>query len=257
MGSATNSTFDPLTQPVTIYMADGVTPAMYPLDQLQAVINYNLLSTITYGCQIGACLVMFFVILVLTKNSKRRTAMFILNSLSLLFGFLRALFLTLYYVSPWALVYTEFTSDFTYVTRSAYAVSIVGTIFPFLMTLTVNMSLVLQAYTVCKNMRDIYRFPITGLACLVLLATVGFTFAEMVTNCVAIMSAASYTSKTWIQRGSLATQAASIWFFSIIFTGKLVYTLITRRIMGWKQWSGVKILAALGGCTMILPCKSE
>jgi pheromone alpha factor receptor len=257
MASATNSTFDPLTQPVTIYMADGVTPVMLPLDQLQALINYSLLATITYGCQIGACFVMFVVILVLSKPSKRRTAMFILNALSLLLGFLRSLFITLYYVSPWTLVYTELTLDFTYVPRPAYSISVVGSVLSFLMTLTVDMSLVLQAYTVCKNMRDIYRLPITGLACLFLLAAVGFAFAEMVTNCMAILSAESYTSKDWIQRGYLITQPASIWFFSVIFTGKLVYTLITRKIMGWKQWSGVRILAALGGCTMIIPCKSE
>lgn len=255
MSSTTNSTFDPNTQPITIYMADGVTPISFPLSILDAQNYYNLVCSINYSCQMGACFVMFLVIAILTKESKRRTALFILNSLSLVFGFLRALLLTLYFVSPWTHVYPEFSYDFTFVPRSAYATSVAGTIFPFLMTVTVNMSLVIQAYTVCKNMRSIYCYAIITLACFVLLAAVGFRFAEMVTNCLSIMSTASYVPKYWIQIGTLATETSSIWFFSIIFTGKLVWTLVTRKIMGWKQWSGVRILAAMGGCTMIIPCK--
>ena len=257
MSSPSNSTFDPTTQPVTIYMGDGVTPISFDLADVDAQNYYNTVSTINSSCQMGACFVMFFVLVVLTKESKRRTAIFILNSLSLVVGFLRALLLTLYFVSPWTRVYAEFSYDFSYVPRSAYATSVAGTVFPLLLTVTVNMSLVLQAYTVCKNLRNTYRYPIIGLACLVLLAAVGFRFAEMVTNCLAIMSSASYVSQAWIQTGALATETSSIWFFSIIFTGKLIWTLVNRRVMGWKQWSGVRILAAMGGCTMIIPCKCD
>jgi pheromone alpha factor receptor len=236
-------------------MADGVTPITIQLSDIDGVNFYNLTCSINYGCQMGACFLMLFVIAVLTKQTKRRTAIFILNSLSLVFGFLRALLLALFFVSPWTRIYPQTTGDFSSVPRTAYATSVAGTIFPFLMMLTINISLVIQAYTVCKNMRGVYRHPIIALAYLVLLTAAGFRFAEMVTNSMAIMSVALYFSKTWIQTGTLVTETISIWFFSVIFTGKLVWTLVTRKIMGWKQWSGVRILAAMGGCTMIIPCK--
>lgn len=255
MSSTTNSTFDPYTQSITIYMADGVTPVAIKLSDIDGANSYGIMCAINYGCQMGACLVMFFVILVLTRDKKRRTAIFILNSLSLVFGFLRALLPALYFASPWYRVYPQATGDFSSVPRSAYATSVAGTIFPFLMMLTVNTSLVMQAYTVCKNMHSVCRYAIIALAQLVLLAAVGFRFAEMVTNSMAIMWAGSYYSKMWIQTGTLVTETTSIWFFSIIFTGKLAWTLVTRKVMGWKQWSGVRILAAMGGCTMIIPCK--
>lgn len=257
MSSTTNSTFDPNSQPITMLMADGITPVTVSLADIDSIYNYIVGCAITHGCQAGACFIMFIVIVVLTKPKKRRTALFILNALSLLFGFLRAILLALFFVSPWVHLYPQFSGDFTSIPRTAYATSVTGTVFPLLMTITVNMSLVLQAHTVCKNMRDLYRYPVIALACIVLLAAVGFRFAQMVTNSIAIMGAKSYVNQAWIQKGTLATATSSIWFFSIIFTSKLIFTLVTRRVMGWKQWSGVRILAAMGGCTMIIPCKNS
>jgi pheromone alpha factor receptor len=255
MSSSSNSTFNPYTQPITFYKADGVTTVTVLLSDINAGNFYNTACSINYSAQMGACFVMFFVVFVLTKESKRRSAIFILNILSLLLGFLRALLLALYFVGPWSNIYPSYSLDFSYIPRSAYATSIAGVVIPLLMTTTVNMSLILQAYIVCKNMSTVYRHIVVGLSCSVFLLAVGFRFAEMVTNSISIMSSESYYAKEWIQTGTLATETSSIWFFSIIFTGKLVWTLVTRRIMGWKQWSGVRILAAMGGCTMVIPGK--
>lgn len=236
-------------------MADGITPVLVSLKDIDDSNWYNSASSINYGVQMGACLVMFFVVAVLTKEHKRQTAIFILNILSLLFGFLRALLFALYFVSPWTLLYPTFGGDYTGFPRSAYATSIVGSVMPLLMTITVDLSLVLQAHTVCHSTSNSLRHTITGLSCLVLLLAVGFRFAVTVTNALAIMSLNSYYSKEWITTGALVTETISIWFFSLIFTGKLAYTLYTRHRNGWKQWSGVRILAAMGGCTMVIPCK--
>jgi pheromone alpha factor receptor len=251
-----NSTFNPYTQPITILMADGITPVTVLLSDIDASNFYNTACTINYSAQMGACFIMFFVLVILTKDSKRRTAIFVLNTLSLLFGFLRALLLAIYFVSPWVDMYPTYTFDFTFVPGSAYTTSIAGTVIPLFMTITVNLSLVLQAYTVCKSMgNNVYQYAVIGLSCVVFLLAVGFRFAEAVTNSMAITDTNTYYAQAWIQTGALATETTSIWFFSIIFTGKLLWTLRIRRAMGWKQWSGVRILAAMGGCTMIIPCK--
>jgi pheromone alpha factor receptor len=255
MSSDTSTTFDPNTQTITILMADGVTPVYVSLTDVDASNWFNIASSINFGAQMGACFVMFFVVLVLTKSSKRRTAVFILNLLSLLFGFLRALLYVLYFPSPWCKTYSTFTGDVQFIPRTAYATSVAGSVMPLLLTITVNLSLLLQAYTVCKNMSNIHRHIITLLSVVVILLAVGFRFAVTVTNAETILNADLYYTEEWIKMGSLVTETIAIWYFSIIFTGKLVYTLYDRRRRGWKQWSGVKILAAMGGCTMIIPCK--
>lgn len=214
---------------------------------------WNTACTINYAAQAGGCGVMFFVVLALSQASKRRTPIFILNVLSLLFGFFRGLFLALYFVSPWVKLYPSFTNDYSAIPTNAYVISIFGTLFPFLMSITVSLSLVLQVYTVIKNMKDAYRYGIIAMSGLVFFLAVGFAFARMVINNIDVMHANWYTEQ-WVMQGALYTETISIWYFSIIFTSKLVYTLHFRRKHGWKQWSGVKILAAMGGCTMVIPC---
>jgi pheromone alpha factor receptor len=123
------------------------------------------------------------------------------------------------------------------------------------MTITVNMSLVLQAHTVCKIMERKYYYAICALACVVLLLTVGFRFVECITNSLAIISNVEYFSSSWIARGTLVTDTVSIWFFSIIFTYKLFWTVMTRKKMGWTNLNPMQILLIMSGCTMIIPCK--
>ncbi|KAG0652911.1 hypothetical protein D0Z07_0232 [Hyphodiscus hymeniophilus] len=222
------------------------------LGAIDASVWYNTAVAINFSCQAGACGAMFFVVLILSQKAKRRTPIFILNVLSLLFGFCRALFTALYAISPWVKLYPYFTNDFTLIPTSAYANSVVAVVFDVFMTTTVNLSLVLQAYTVTKNMTDVYRYILLVTSSLVFFLAVGFQFADMVINSIAIVQA-KYYSAQWVQHGTLYSVTISVWYFSAIFTSKLVYTLHYRRKNGWTQWSGVRILAAMGGCTMIIP----
>ncbi|KAH7419850.1 fungal pheromone mating factor STE2 GPCR-domain-containing protein [Cadophora sp. MPI-SDFR-AT-0126] len=247
------TSFDHNSQSVTFLMRDGVTPVVVPISDIDDWFYYNTALCINYGSQLGACFVMLVVTAVLTKESKRRTPVYILNILSLVFGFLRALLLSLYSVSAWAEFYAYFAFDFGDVPRSAYATSVAGTVIPLLMTITVNMSLFLQAYTVCKAMQKKWVYLISFLSGLVFMLAVGFRFAQVVTNSLAIMSAGQYFHHAWITVGSLATETISIWYYSIIFTGKLLYTVYARKNLGFQKWSYIQILAAMGGCTMILP----
>lgn len=256
--SSINSSFDPFTQTFTILMGDGVTTvAITPLD-VDYFYYYNVASCINYGAQAGACLLMFFVVIVLTKEAKRKSLLFVLNIFSLIFGFLRALLFALYFLNGFNDFYAAFTMDFSRVPRSAFASSITSSVMPLLMTITINISLYLQAYTVCKGLDDLYRHALTILSGLVALIAIGFRFAATVVNCIAIMAvSATSVPMQWLNKGTLVTETISIWFFSLVFTGKLVWTLYNRRRHGWRQWSAVRILAAMGGCTMIIPCKTS
>ncbi|TAQ88966.1 hypothetical protein B7494_g2706 [Chlorociboria aeruginascens] len=253
MSTVSTLAFDPYTQNFTLLMADGVTPVTIFVPDADTNFYYNSASCLSYGAQLGACLTMFFAVAILTKASKRWTLLYVLNLLSLLFGFLRGLFFALYFVNAWSEFYRSLTADFSNIPTSAYVTSILSSVTPLLMTITVNISLFLQAHTVCKNMDSIYRFAVAGLSGIVILLAVGFRFALTVINSRAILAAVATFDTAWIQKGTLVTETVSIWFFSLIFTGKLLFTLYNRRRHGWKQWSAVRILAAMGGCTMIIP----
>jgi pheromone alpha factor receptor len=252
--SSANS-FDPYSQNVTFLMADGVTPVTVLVSDIDFWYFYNVKTSINFGAQLGGCMVMFFVTAFLTRESQRTKPVYILNLLSLVLGALRALLLALYSASPWCEFYSFFSGDVTRINKSAFANSVAGTVIPLLMTITVNMSLVLQAHTVCKVMEKKYYYAICALACAVLLLAVGFRFAECVTNSLAIMSNFAYFSKAWITTGALVIETVSIWFFSIIFTWKLFWTVLTRKKMGWTNLSPMQVLIIMSGCTMIIPCK--
>jgi pheromone alpha factor receptor len=249
----TSNIFDPLLQNITLIMADGVTPVTIQLANIDRFFHYNCKTSINYGSQLGACAVMFIVTALLTQESKRRKPVYILNLLSLVFGILRALLLALYAVSPWTELYTFYTMDLSRVSRLAYATSVAGAIIPLFMTITVNASLFLQAYTVSKVMDKKYVIGITALSGIVFLLALGFRFAQVVTNSKSIMDNSNYFDFAWIQTGTLATETISIWFYSIIFTGKLCWTIYTRKNLGFQQWSYIQILSAMGGCTMVIP----
>lgn len=226
------------------------------LSNIDANVWYNTATAINFGAQAGGCGVMFFVVLVLSHAAKRKTPIFILNVLSLMFGFFRNLLTALYFVSPWVQLYPYYTTDYSATPTRAYALSVAATVFQLLLNTSINLSLTFQAYTVTKNMKNLYRYSIIFLSGLIFFLALGFQFAEMVMNCIAIVQATIF-SAAWVQQGALYMETAAIWYFSIIFTSKLVYTLYYRRKHGWKQWSGVKILAAMGGCTMLVPCKNS
>jgi pheromone alpha factor receptor len=249
------SSFDPYTQNVTFLMADGVTTITLLVPDIDYWFYTSIESCINFGAQLGACMVMFFVTAFLTRESQRSKPVYILNLLSLFLGALRALLLALYFASAWCEFYSFFSADISRVGRSAFATSVAGSVIPLLMTITVNMSLVLQAHTVCKIMERKYYNTICAFACAVLLLAIGFRFAECVTNSLAIMSNFTYFSKSWIQKGTLATETLSIWFFSIVFTWKLFWTVLTRKKMGWTNLNAMQVLIIMSGCTMIIPCK--
>ncbi|CAD6442573.1 45147e93-e310-4ff8-8ff7-50a780076a48 [Sclerotinia trifoliorum] len=252
--TSSNSSFDPFMQSINILMADGITNVSITPVEIDFFYYYNVASCINYGAQAGACLLMFFVVVVLTKTAKRRSILFVLNILSLIFGFLRAMLFAVYFVQGFNEFYAAFTMDFSRVPRSAYASSVTGSVIPLCMTITVNMSLYLQAYTVCKGLDNIHRIILTGLSGIVALLAIGFRFATTVVNSMAILATASSSMPMqWLAKGTLVTETISIWFFSLVFTGKLVWTLYNRRRNGWRQWSAVRILAAMGGCTMVIP----
>lgn len=218
---------------------------------------YHSRLAILYSSQFGACFIMAMVLLVMNSRKSYRQPVFVLNLLSLVFGMLRNILLAFWTVGPWTGFYPQYSNDYFDIPASAYRLSIATTVFPLLMLITVNASLVIQAHTVSKIMDKKFAYPLFVASVLVVLLAVGFRFAYMVFNAQSIYGRhqLSEGNARILKVGTVITAALTIWWFSIIFFSKLVYTVITRRRNGWKRYSTLRVLAIMSGCTMVIPCK--
>jgi len=252
MNSSTS--FNPFAQNITMFTPNG-TQSYVQISDIDRWFYYAIRVAINYGVQVGACLVMLLVTLFLAGDSQRRKLVHNINVLSMVFGFIRAILQVIYFSSQWEEFYYFFTNNTAELTKSDFTTSIAGTVMPILMTLTVNVSLALQARAVCKLMTRKLYYAIFGLSCIILLFALAFRFTECVTNAMTIKSDSTYYNQDWITIVTLATQAISIWWFSGLLMWKLGWTIWTRKKMGWPNLKMLEFLMIMGGCTMIIPCK--
>jgi len=251
--SQVNTTFDPFTQNFTLLMADGQTIFQVSIPDLDQFVLYNSQVCINYASQIGASIIMLVVVLLTTREAKRRSPIFMLNVTSLVLSFIRSLLQTLYWVGPFTESYAYFSGDYDMVPRSAYATSVAALVMTLLFLMTVELSLILQTNVVCCTLRERYRWLVMALSCAVSLLAIGFRFAVTVLNSEAILNTESTYFLYSIASGALIMETISIWFFCAIFVAKLAITLYQRKKLGLKQWGPMQIICIMGGCTMIIP----
>lgn len=245
--------FNPYTQNFTLLMADGVTAFQVGVPDLDQFVLYNTQVGINYASQIGASIVMLVVVLLVTRESKRRSPLFFINIISLILSIVRSLLQTLYWVGPFSESYAYFSGDYSAVPSSAYANSIASIVMTLFLLCSVELSLVLQTRVVCTTLRESYRLAIVALSLFIALLTIGFRFGDMVENAIAII--ALEPTYSWLASAALIMETISIWFFCLIFVGKLGITLYQRKKLGLRQWGPMQIICIMGGCTMVIPCK--
>ncbi|TQS38717.1 hypothetical protein Golomagni_00771 [Golovinomyces magnicellulatus] len=243
--SITAHKFDQLNQQIKLITAEGITPATILKDELNNWNLYNVRASISFGFQSGAFCIMFIMTAVLTRSTRRRTPVHILNLLSLVLGFFRGLFQALYFTSNWNRFLAYFAQDYSEVTKHDYTLSILSIITPVLFATTVTSSLVLQAHTVTKLATQKWHSLTIFTSVLVLLIATGFRFANAILNCRAVIHTESYFDYQWLQLSVLITETITIWFFSLIFTGKLIYTIWIRKNLGLTRWDHLQILSVM------------
>jgi len=245
--------FNPYTQNFTLLMADGITPFQVGIPDLDNFVLYNIQVSINYATQIGASIVMLAVVILVTRESKRRSSLFFINVISLILSVIRSLLQTLYWVGPFNESYAYFSGDYSAVPNSAYSNSIASIVITLLLLCTVELSLVMQTQVVCTTLKEGHRLVIVALSLLITLLTIGFRFGDMVQNAKAIVDLVPTYS--WLASAALIMETISIWYYCLIFVGKLSLTLYQRKKLGLRQWGPMQIICIMGGCTMVIPCK--
>ena len=238
-------------QSITIQTLDG--PTDIPMADLNDFVLYNAQICINYGAQIGASIVLLVALLLLTKPDKRRSAIFVANTSTLLLNIVRTVLHAQYYTGPFSNVYAYFGQDYRLVPRSSYASSVTTTVFEWLVLASLETSLCLQVHVVCVTLRDIHRRTILILSILVAWLALGFRTALMIKNSALVMQHAPEDSLLWLNKTTSIMTAVSICWFCAIFITKLGFALHQRRKLGMGQFGPMQIILIMGCQTLIIP----
>lgn len=258
MSSASEIPFDPLTQTFSILLTDGITSVDISLSDVDSFGYYNSKVCANLGAQLGASCIMLVIILLITKDNKRNTLVFGLNALSLVLSIIRTILNIAYWAGPFSEAYAYFSGDYANIPRSAYNTSIAAAVFVLLFIIAVESSLLLQTHIIFKGLQHPVRHTIMMAFSLALvLLTVGFRFASVVTNIQTILDTESSYDIVWVASATLITETVTVWYFCLIFMGKLIYHIMRQRQMNAVVYKPLQILSIMSGCTMIIPCKSR
>ncbi|KAK0515681.1 hypothetical protein JMJ35_001715 [Cladonia borealis] len=249
---ASSTELNPFQQSFILYEADG-TPFNVTIPELDAFVFYNDQICITYGAEIGASIVLFIVLLLLTKRDKRTSVIFIINALALLLNIIRMVCASIYFTGPFIETYAYFSQDFSQVHAKDKAVSVVSATLTALMLLFVETSLCLQARVVCITLRPIYRNAIFLISILIALVAVGFRFALCIENNILIVQEAAEESLNWLANATDIATTTSICCFCAVFVTKLGFALYQRKKLGLVQFGPMQILFIMGCQTLVIP----
>lgn len=239
-------------QMLSITGPDG--PIQFSLADLTQYVEYGLENAINLAAQIGATVILLVVLLLLTHKDKRRSIVYILNLLSLIFNFIRCLCAVLYYTGPFWAPYAFFTNDFSGVPMTAYANSIAANTLTILVLICIETSLVFQVLIASSTAGQVERFWLLVITVTVALITVGFRFALAIETNIAIMNL-EYTLTDWLSNAAIVTETISICFFCAIFLWKLGIAIRRQRTLGIKKVGPMQVIFIMAGKTLLIPGK--
>lgn len=254
--SDASQAFDPFSQTVVFRTADGEKIPV-PLEELNIFAQYAIQICINYATQIGASAILLALLLVMTPHDKRRSPIFIFNTVSLVINILRNVFQCLYYTGSFWNVYSFVTFDYSIVKSTDVAYSVTATILTLTLLICIQTSLVLQVQVVCVTVSKAFRYALVLLSSIVALATIGVRFALTVVNVQSILGVVTMGEWTFLASSSNIILSCSICFFSLIFTGKLAFAIRNRRKLGMKQFGPMQIIFVMGCNTLIVPGKQK
>jgi pheromone alpha factor receptor len=249
-------TFDPFHQTFSILLGDG-TPLNITMDELNDNVQFSVQICINYASQLGASLMLFIVLLLLTKPEKRLSPVFFLNTSALFINVCRMFCLLAYWTSAWSNQYAYFAQDFSRVPRADYATSVASVVLTFLLLIFVEISLVLQTQVVFTTLREIHRRLLLAVSIFVASVAIGFRFAMVIKLSEYIVAAKNFTPYVWLQSATNIAITVSICFFCLIFAVKLGFAIQQRRALGLKQFGPMQIIFIMGCQTMVVPGKTN
>ncbi|KAI8943116.1 hypothetical protein NX059_001147 [Plenodomus lindquistii] len=208
---------------------------------------------INFGAQFGATAILLLVLLFLTKASKRRSYIFVINGLCLFVNAIRCLLMACLLTSSWHHPYSQLTGNFRLVSSSTIATTIVTVLLTILLTFLVFLSLSLQVWVVCVTTSPARRAVVMGLTTVAGCFAFGYRVAQAVFNIKSYLTQTALGSNEHLVRDCYIVQVIAIWVYSSVFTYKLGYAMFQRRRLNMPQFGPMQVVFIMGCQTMIVP----
>ncbi|KAH0285889.1 hypothetical protein KCU62_g7128, partial [Aureobasidium sp. EXF-3399] len=226
----------------------------FPLWYVDTLIVDAVIHGIIPGVQFGASLILFLVLLLLSKHDKRRSPVFIFNTAALFFNLIYAILQCCIVTSSWWDIYPILVGDYGVVTPAAQRLTVAVSIFATLVALCIEISLVLQVHVVSVTMRTWQKLSVLAISSFVAVVAMGFRVAQSVVSVRCNTKADAFcSSTTWLAKAKDISLTLSICFFSAIFCAKLGWSLRERRKLGMNQFGSMQIIFIGGFQTMFIP----
>lgn len=248
--------FDPWAQDFNISGPHG-TNIMVNMGTLNAYRLYGARSTINYGTQVGASLVLLVVLLLLTGSKKRKSPIFLINAFSLLANTIRCLLYCCYFTGDFWDFYTQLTNDWSRVSTSDVTISVAASFLTLLVTIMVIASLSLQVWVACVTTEPLQRYITMTLTSIVGCVALGYKTTVIVYNIKQTINFESLEPYQGLAATASIMQAVAIWVYSCVFTYKLGYAIIRRRRLNMPQFGPMQIVFIMGCQTMLVPGKFQ
>lgn len=247
-------TFDPWTQPLTLYLQDG-TNFTVGMEDLNYYRLYGCRLAINYGTQIGASMLLLLILLLLTRAEKRRSWIFLVNAFCLTANTIRCILLCLFLTGSMWHPYSQLSGDWSRVTKSDLAISVASNTMTLLVTILIMASLSLQVWVVCVTTAPFQRYMIMTITSAMACIAIGYKATAVIYNIKQALIFESIEPYQDYVVVSYITQAASIVLFSCVFTYKLGYAIIQRRRLNMPQFGPMQVVFIMGCQTMLIPGK--
>ncbi|KAI5793123.1 fungal pheromone mating factor STE2 GPCR-domain-containing protein [Geopyxis carbonaria] len=252
MGPVPGSEFDVHRQPLTILMKDG-TNFTIGLDELNGVNLSALRLCIIFASQIGAGAVLICFVLMLTRPSRRYTAICLFNLLALGLVVVRSMLQILFWLGSWFDMYSYLSGDFSDVASRDREISVCAACMAFFLEICIEASLILQVLVIFKGHTGWKGWVAIWTSGILGMVALGFFAVATYQNSINSLKGESYDGN-WVYPTAKVTFAASISTFSGIFIWKLGLSIISRKSMGVEGGaSALNIIFAMGLQTMIIP----
>lgn len=246
-------TFSIYNQTFNITGPDGLTQVTLSMDELIQYQNEMNNESISFGTQLGASLVLLLILILVTKQEKRKSWIWCLNVMALLFNSITLGLLCTAQTGGFSNLVNILLDAYQDLSSSDYRNAIAAVVFTVPANFSIMASLVLQVRVVCVAAGSVQKAAITAFCSVLMVLVVSYRIALAVVNIQNILGVTAATNLLAIASGDAISRAVAIAVFSAIFCSKLGMAIRQRRKLGIQQFGAMQIIFIMGCQTMIFP----
>lgn len=211
-------------------------------------------SLIIFGVNLGMCVTIAVVLLLLTKPDKRRTPIFALNLAGLFLQFFRMLMICILDTGPNFTIAVNFLQDTSLTPESAFVPLYLYTFATIFWYIVIIASLILQVRVVFGAEPKAQKYLTWGLAVFGL-ATMGFNITTQAEVFKGNLSKNGDVDNWyfWVEETGRILYAITIGLASFIFVAKLIYLIHRRQKMGFKGFGPLQVIVIMGAQCLVVP----